>query len=87
MADLAIEGGRPVRGIPLPYGRQSVDEEDIQAVAAVLRSAWLTTGPKVQEFEEAFAAKVGARHAVTVSSGPAALSIGVWPKRLTPPNT
>ena len=78
MADLAIEGGRPVREIPLPYGRQCVDEEDIQAVAAVLRSAWLTTGPKVQEFEEAFAAKVGARHAVTVSSGTAALHAAAY---------
>ena len=78
MADLAIEGGRPVRKTILPYGRQNVDEEDIRAVVAVLRSDWLTTGPKVQEFEEAFAAAVGARHAVTVSNGTAALHAAMY---------
>ena len=78
MADLAIEGGRPVRRTPLPYGRQCVDEEDIQAVTAVLRSDWLTTGPKVQEFEEAFAARTASQHAVTVSSGTAALHAAVY---------
>jgi UDP-4-amino-4,6-dideoxy-N-acetyl-beta-L-altrosamine transaminase len=50
-----------------------VDEADIQAVVEVLRSDWLTTGPKVAEFEEAFAARVGAAHAVSFSSGTAAL--------------
>lgn len=69
----AIEGGQPVRSTMLPYGHQSIDEEDIAAVAAVLRSEWLTTGPSVPEFERAFAALVGARHAVAVSSGTAAL--------------
>ena len=39
----------------IPYGRQCLDEDDIQAVVDVLRSDWLTTGPKVREFEEAFA--------------------------------
>lgn len=71
--ELAIHGGSPVRPTLLPYGRQSVDEADIQAVVAALRSDWLTTGPEVAEFEEAFAAKVGARFAVTFSSGTAAL--------------
>jgi perosamine synthetase len=70
---LAINGGRPVRASFLPYGRQSVDEADIQAVVEVLRSDWLTTGPKVAEFEEAFARRVGAAHAVSFSSGTAAL--------------
>jgi perosamine synthetase len=70
---LAINGGSPVRATFLPYGRQSVDESDIQAVVEVLRSDWLTTGPKVAEFEEAFAARVGAAHAVSFSSGTAAL--------------
>src|ERR1700685_2556199 len=70
---LAINGGSPVRETLLPYGRQSVDEADIQAVIDVLRSDWLTTGPKVGEFEEAFAARVGATHAVSFSSGTAAL--------------
>ena len=70
---LAIHGGSPVRATFLPYGRQSVDETDIQAVVEVLRSDWLTTGPKVAEFEEAFAARVGATHALSFSSGTAAL--------------
>lgn len=70
---LAINGGEPVRSTFLPYGRQSVDEADIQAVVEVLRSDWLTTGPKVGEFEQAFAARVGAAHAVSFSSGTAAL--------------
>lgn len=70
---LAINGGTPVRQTLLPYGHQSISEEEIQAVADVLRSDWLTTGPKVSEFEEAFAAYVGAKHAVSFSSGTAAL--------------
>jgi perosamine synthetase len=57
----------------LPYGRQSIDEEDIAAVVEVLRSDWLTTGPKVREFETRMAERVGAKHAVAVSSGTAAL--------------
>lgn len=67
------ESGRPVRDALLPYGRQQIDEADIQAVVDVLRSDWLTTGPKVDEFERAFAARVGAAHAVAFSSGTAAL--------------
>jgi perosamine synthetase len=70
---LAIHGGTPVREKLLPYGRQSLDEDDVQAVVEVLRSDWLTTGPKVGEFEEAFADWVGARFAVSFSSGTAAL--------------
>jgi perosamine synthetase len=70
---LAIHGGTPVRGKFLPYGRQSLDDADIQAVVEVLKSDWLTTGPKVGEFEERFAAWVGARHAISYSSGTAAL--------------
>jgi perosamine synthetase len=70
---LAIHGGTPVREKLLPYGRQSLDDDDIQAVVEVLRSDWLTTGPKVGEFEEAFSEWVGARFAVSFSSGTAAL--------------
>lgn len=70
---LALHGGTPVRAKLLPYGRQSVTEEDIAAVNEVLRSDWLTTGPKVAQFEEAFAARVGAKYAVSFSSGTAAL--------------
>jgi perosamine synthetase len=70
---LAIDGGSPVRSSLLPYGRQAIDEADIAAVVNVLRSDWLTTGPKVAEFEEAVATRVGARYAVSFSSGTAAL--------------
>ncbi len=57
----------------LPYGRQSIDEADIEAVVAVLRSDWLTTGPNVAAFERDFAAFTGAKEAVAVNSGTAAL--------------
>jgi perosamine synthetase len=70
---LAIHGGKPVREKFLPYGRQTLEEEDIAAVVEVLRSDWLTTGPKVGEFEQRFADWVGAEHAVSFSSGTAAL--------------
>ena len=68
----------------IPYGRQSIDEEDIRAVVDVLRSDWLTTGPKVVEFERALAKYVGTKYAVAVSSGTAALhcvmyALGVGP--------
>ncbi|HSI10797.1 MAG TPA: UDP-4-amino-4,6-dideoxy-N-acetyl-beta-L-altrosamine transaminase [Chthoniobacter sp.] len=63
----------PVRPTFLPYGRQTVDEDDIAAVVEVLRSDWLTTGPKVEEFERAFARFTGSEHAVAVSNGTAAL--------------
>ena len=81
---LAILGGTPVRATYLPYGHQSIDEADIQAVVDVLRSEWLTTGPRVNEFEEAVAARVGARHAVTFSSGTAALHAAAFASGLKP---
>lgn len=59
----------------IPYGRQSVDEDDIQAVVDVLRSDYLTTGPMVAEFERTVAEYVGAKYAVAVNSGTAALHI------------
>src|SRR5712672_1104900 len=73
LGTLAIHGGTPVRETLLPYGRQSLDEGDIESVVEVLRSDWLTTGPKVVEFEERFAAWVGAKYAISFSSGTAAL--------------
>jgi perosamine synthetase len=81
---LAVEGGTPVRKTLLPYGRQSIGEDDIQAVVDVLRSDWLTTGPKVGEFEEAFAARVGAKYAVSFSSGTAALHGAAFAAGLKP---
>ncbi len=59
----------------IPYGRQSIDEEDIQAIIDVLHSDYLTTGPKVAEFERKVADYVGAKYAVAVSNGTAALHI------------
>ena len=59
----------------IPYGRHCIEEDDIAAVAAVLRSDHLTGGPVVEEFETAFAKRVGARHAVAVSSGTAGLHL------------
>lgn len=59
----------------LPYGRHEIDEADIQAVVRVLRGDWLTTGPAVEAFESAFAATVGAEHAVSCNSGTAALHL------------
>jgi perosamine synthetase len=70
---LAINGGAPVRNSLLPYGRQQVTDDDIAEVEKVLRSDYLTTGPKVAEFEDALAKAVGVNHAVVVSSGTAAL--------------
>lgn len=76
-ARLALEGGSAVRRALLPYGRQHVDDADLAAVRAALTSDWLTTGPRVAAFERDFAAYVGARHAVAVSSGTAALHLAL----------
>jgi UDP-4-amino-4,6-dideoxy-N-acetyl-beta-L-altrosamine transaminase len=59
----------------LPYGRQSIDEEDIEAVTSVLRGDWLTTGPTVTAFEEAISKVAGGHRAVSCTSGTAALHI------------
>jgi UDP-4-amino-4,6-dideoxy-N-acetyl-beta-L-altrosamine transaminase len=79
---------------PIPYGRQHITEEDIQAVAESLRSDYLTQGPKINEFETAFAAYTGARYAVAVNNATAglhlcALTLGVKPgdKIIVPPIT
>lgn len=59
----------------IPYGRQWIEEDDIQAVIEVLKSDYLTTGPKVQEFEKTVAEYAGAKYAVAVSNGTAALHV------------
>lgn len=59
----------------IPYGRQSISDEDITAVVETLKSDFLTTGPKVQEFEEKIAAYTGAKYAVAVANGTAALHV------------
>lgn len=78
----------------IPYSRHFIDDDDIQAVVEVLRSDYLTQGPKIAEFEKAFAAKVGAKHAVALNSGTAALhacmhalGIGLGDEVIVPPIT
>ena len=57
----------------IPYGRQTIEEDDIEEVVKVLKSDFLTTGPKVAEFERAVAEYVGAKYAVAISNDTAAL--------------
>ena len=73
MEQLAIKGGKPVRSNTLPYGHQWVDDDDIASVVEVLKSDWITQGPKVDEFERKVAEYCSAKYAVAVSSGTAAL--------------
>lgn len=71
----ALVGGRPVRDTWLPYGRHDIGLAEERAVVEVLRHGSLTAGRGVEQFEEAFAAYVGARHAVAVATGTAALHL------------
>ena len=68
----------------LPYGRQSIDEEDIAAVLAVLRGDWLTAGPAVGAFEGALCEMTGAEYAIACSSGTAALHLALLATRISP---
>jgi dTDP-4-amino-4,6-dideoxygalactose transaminase len=60
---------------PIPYGRQNITQEDINAVVEVLKSDYLTQGPKIADFEQAFAEYVGSKYAVAVANGTAALHL------------
>lgn len=71
----AIEGGKPAREQKIFYGHQYIDEDDIQAVVEVLRSDYLTCGPKIKELEEKLCSLTGAKYAVVCSNGTAALHI------------
>lgn len=75
---LAIDGGAPVRSTMLPYGRQTIGPEDIEAVVQVLQSDMLTTGPAVDAFERAFADVVGSADVIAVSNGTAALHAAMF---------
>ncbi len=68
--DASPKGGE---GVFLPYGRQCIEDDDVEAVAQALRGELLTTGPLVREFEEALAARTGARDVIACSNGTAAL--------------
>ena len=61
----------------IPYGRHHIEEDDIEAVVDVLRSDNLTGGPVVEDFEKAFADRVGAKYAIAVSSGTAGLHLAL----------
>lgn len=78
----------------IPYGRQTIDNNDIKSVVAVLRSDWLTQGPAVKQFEESLAKYCNAKYAVAVSNGTAALhlaylaaGLGTGDEAITTPNT
>lgn len=71
----AIIGGTPVRETKLSYGRQYIDDKDIQAVTEVLKSGYITCGPKINEFEKKLCEITGAKYAVAVSNGTAALHL------------
>lgn len=73
MEKLAIHGGQPIRKAKLFYGRQWIDCQDIQAACNALKGDLITCGPKIGELEEKLASYVGAKHAVAVSNGTAAL--------------
>lgn len=75
MSELAIFGGSPVRETPIHYGKQYIDQADIDAVAETLVSPALTGGPKVTELEQKLCEITGAKYAVAVSNGTAALHI------------
>lgn len=75
MEQLAIHGGKPVREKKLFYGHQFIDEKDIAAVVEVLKSDYLTCGPKIKELEEKLCKITGAKYASVVSNGTAALHV------------
>ncbi len=84
MDRLAIKGGKPVRKTYLPYGRQWMDNEDIEEVIKVLKGDYITTGPKIREFEEKVAAYTGTKYAVAISNGTAALHAACFAADIRP---
>ena len=75
MEKLAIFGGTPVRETPIAYGKQCIEQDDIDAVVETLRSDFITCGPKVDALEEKLCEVTGAKYAVVVSNGTAALHL------------
>ena len=68
----------------IPYGKQTIDQDDIQAVVDVLKSDFLTTGPKIAEFEQTVADYVGAKYAVAISNGTSALHAACFAAGIEP---
>lgn len=83
MEKLAILGGKPVRTTPISYGKQYIDDDDVAAVAVTLRST-LTCGPKIDELEQKLCEITGAKYAVAVSNGTAALHIAAMAAEIGP---
>jgi len=81
---LALHGGSPVRDQIIYYGRQWIENDDIQAVAKSLQDDLITTGPKAKAFEDMFAAYVGSKEAVVVCNGTAALHSAVYAAGIGP---
>lgn len=75
MEKLAIHGGKPVREAPIYYGHQYIDDDDINAVVEVLKSDYLTCGPKIKELEKKLCDLTGAKYAVAIANGTAALHV------------
>ena len=73
MEELAINGGKPVRETKICYGHQTIEQDDIDAVAECLKSDLITCGPRIREFEHKLCEYTGSKYAVVVSSGTAAL--------------
>ncbi|MFH2143391.1 MAG: UDP-4-amino-4,6-dideoxy-N-acetyl-beta-L-altrosamine transaminase [Bacteroidota bacterium] len=69
---------------PIPYGRQNITQEDIDAVVKVLKSDYLTQGPKIAEFEKAFAEYIGCKYSVAVANGTAALHLSALALNIKP---
>lgn len=94
MEKLAINGGRPVRDSKIYYGGQWITDEDIAAVSEVLRSPFITCGPKVTELEQELCKLTGAKHCIVVNSGTSALhcatiaaGLGAGDEMITTPMT
>ena len=75
MERLAVLGGTPVRETPIFYGRQCIEDDDIEAVVRTLKSDLITCGPRVEELERKLCQVTGARYAVVVANGTAALHL------------
>lgn len=84
MEELAINGGKPVFDKRIGYGHQYIDEADIQAVVDVLKSDFLTCGPKIEEAEKKLCDITGAKHAVLIANGTAALHAMIFAAGIGP---
>ena len=73
MEKLAILGGKPVRDKKIFYGHQYIDRNDVEAVVSVLKSDFLTCGPEIEKLEQKLCKITGAKYAVVISNGTAAL--------------